>query len=201
MSRLLLWIHRLVLLLASMSTFLLQIHSLQLLDEQQQSTQQWLPLPRQQHIFPSPTPSRLLIPNSSTIIICFGMCRWSRICLVNESSCLLTARLYGSLHMICLVLFLLPLLGSIQALPQRFWLGNNKISSSLALCCPLSQLMLSISWSIVQLLPVFGALSNMLLPPHQTLGSYNCMALFRIFDKVMILSLSTCNTLKICLMN
>jgi len=115
-----------------MSTFLLQIHSLQLLDEQQQSTQPWLPLLRQQHLFPSPTPSMILISNSPTTIICFGMCRWSRKCLVNESFCLLTARLYGPLRMICPVLFLLPLLASILALPQCFWLGNNKISLSLS---------------------------------------------------------------------
>jgi hypothetical protein len=30
---------------------------------------------QQQFLFPSPTPSRLLISNLSTTIICFGVCR------------------------------------------------------------------------------------------------------------------------------
>ena len=69
------------------------------------------------------------------------------------------------------------------------------------LCCPLFQLKFFISWLIVRLLPMFGAPLNLLSPPHPTLGSCNCIALFRIFDKVMILSLSTCNAQKVCLMN
>jgi hypothetical protein len=42
---------------------------------------------------------------------------------------------------------------------------------------------------------------NLLLSPHPTLGSCNYMALFKIFDKVMILLLSTCNIQKVYLMN
>jgi len=69
------------------------------------------------------------------------------------------------------------------------------------LCCPFFLLKFFISWLIVRLLPVFGAPLNLLSPPHPTLRSCNCMALFRIFKRVMILSLSTCNTQKVYLMN
>jgi len=69
------------------------------------------------------------------------------------------------------------------------------------LCCPLFQMMFFISRLIVRLLLMFGAHLNMLSPPHPNLESCNCMALFRIFNKMMILSPSTCNALKVCLMN
>jgi len=114
---------------------------------------------------------------------------------------LLTVPLHAPLRTIYPVQLLLSLLPSILDLAKLSWLGNSKTSLSLVLCCPLFRLKFFISWLIIRPLQVFGAPLNLLLPPHPTLGSCNCMTLFRIFDKMMIPSLSTCNAQKVYLMN
>jgi len=166
-----------------MSALLLQILSPWFLDSQQQPTQPWLHLLWQQPLFPSPTPSRLSILNLLTPTICFGVFRWSRIWLVKESSCLLITWLHAPLRIICPVRFLPPLLPSILALPNRFWLGNSKTNSSLVLCCPLSVDVLHLMVDCPTSASVWSTFEHVL-------ESCNCMALFRIFDRVMIPSLS-----------
>ena len=111
------------------------------------------------------------------------------------------APLHAPFRTIYPVRLLSSLLPSIMDPAKRFLLGNSKTSSFLVLCCPFFRLKFFISWLIVRLLPVFGAPLNLLLSPHPTLGSCNYMALFKIFDKVMILLLSTCNMQKVYLMN